>query len=165
MKREAWLDPGRRRRVGEALLLALSAAFLLHLSRPGIYVRVRPPDPDPGSQRLKARLVAEIAPWLGREVGAVRAGGAEAAWRKAASLEGELLRRTREVLREQGVQGEVRVREERVGNLRGLVVEWGEGRGPNWWCLVYPYACPVSPPRFRIGELLSRLLAWGRSSG
>jgi hypothetical protein len=153
MKRKARLE-----RVAGALLGALLAAFLLHLSRPGIYMRVRPPDSSPASQRLKVRVVEELAPWLGREVGTVRAGGTEAAWRKALSLEGELARRARGILRE----GEVRVREEKVGNLRGLVVEWGEGRGSNWWCLVYPYSCPVSPPRFRIGELLSRLL--GRSS-
>lgn|GEM_PF-6662998 len=142
----------------EALLLALLAGFFLHLSHPGIYIRVRPSDPSPASQRLKAQVIGEIAPWLGREVEAPRP---EAAWQRMVSLEGELARRTREILRRMGVKEEVRVREEKVGNLRGLVVEWGEGRGANWWCLVYPYSCPVSPPRFRMGELLSRLL--GRS--
>ncbi len=138
--------------------MVLLAAFLLHLSRPGIYLRVRPPDASPASQRLKSRVVDELAPWLGREVN--RSPGVEAAWERMVSLKGDLVRRTRGILGR-----EVRVREERVGNLRGLVVEWGEGGGPNWWCLVYPYSCPITPPRFRIGELLSRLLARARPSG
>lgn len=132
----AWAAAGERALAGQVLRL---------------HVIANSDDPADQARKLAVRdaVLAQAAPWL---EGAASQAQAEEAL--APHLE-ELARTAREVLAAGGVREPVRVALEDqwfptkvydgfalpAGRYRALRVVIGEGRGQNWWCVVFPPLC------------------------
>lgn len=47
-----------------------------------------------------------------------------------------------------------------AGRYMALRVELGEARGRNWWCVIYPTVCALSPDLPASGEVRMRSAVW-----